>query len=44
MYLKNGRAKIEIALAKGKDLHDKRESEKARDAKREIEKALKNNY
>ena len=44
MYLKNGRAKIEIALAKGKDLHDKRESEKVRDAKREIEKALKNNY
>ncbi len=41
MYLKNGRAKLEIALAKGKNLHDKRESEKMRDAKREMEKALK---
>jgi SsrA-binding protein len=30
-----GRAKVEIALAKGKKLHDKRESEKARDWKRE---------
>jgi SsrA-binding protein len=30
-----GRAKIEIALAKGKKLHDKRESEKKRDWARE---------
>lgn len=30
-----GRAKVEIALAKGKKLHDKRETEKARDWKRE---------
>lgn len=44
LYLSNGLAKMEIALAKGKDLHDKRESEKARDAKREIAKAMKNNY
>ncbi|MEE3487395.1 MAG: SsrA-binding protein SmpB [Bulleidia sp.] len=41
MYLKNGRAKMEIALAKGKDLYDKRQTEKMRDAKREMEKALK---
>ncbi len=41
MYLKNGRAKIEIALAKGKNLYDKRQSDKLRDAKREMEKALK---
>lgn len=41
MYLKDGRAKLEIALAKGKDLYDKRESEKLRDAKRAMEKALK---
>lgn len=41
LYLEKGMAKMEIALAKGKNLHDKRESEKARDAKREIEKALK---
>ncbi|HWW64892.1 MAG TPA: SsrA-binding protein SmpB [Sphingomonadaceae bacterium] len=30
-----GRAKVELALAKGKKLHDKRETEKARDWKRE---------
>lgn len=38
MYLAHGLCKLEIALAKGKNLHDKRESAKARDAKREIEK------
>ncbi|MGM9942085.1 MAG: SsrA-binding protein SmpB [Bulleidia sp.] len=42
MYLKAGKAKLEIALAKGKDLYDKRQSDKIRDAKREVEKALKN--
>jgi SsrA-binding protein len=31
----NGRAKVELALAKGKKLHDKRDTEKARDWKRE---------
>jgi SsrA-binding protein len=41
MYLKSGRAKMEIALARGKNLYDKRESAKLRDAKREMEKALK---
>lgn len=41
IYLKNGRAKMEIALAKGKNLHDKRATEKERDAKREIAKAVK---
>ena len=41
MYLKKGMAKLEIALAKGKNLDDKREDSKLRDAKREIEKALK---
>ena len=41
LYLKNGRAKMEIALAKGKNLYDKRQSEKMRDAQREMEKALK---
>ncbi len=30
-----GRAKVELALAKGKKMHDKRETEKARDWKRE---------
>ncbi|WP_158812010.1 SsrA-binding protein SmpB [Beijerinckia sp. L45] len=36
-----GRAKIEIALAKGKQLHDKRETEKARDWNREKSRLLK---
>lgn len=44
LYLSKELAKLEIALAKGKNLHDKRESQKAKDAKREIEKALKNQY
>lgn len=44
LYLSKGLAKLEIALAKGKNLHDKRESQKAKDAKREIEKTLKNQY
>lgn len=44
IYLSKGLAKMEIALAKGKNLHDKRESSKERDAKREIEKAMKNRW
>jgi SsrA-binding protein len=40
-YLKNGRIKLEIALARGKKLHDKREALKNREAGREIERALK---
>lgn len=36
IYLKNGRAKIEIALAKGKKLHDKRASIAKRDEEREL--------
>ncbi len=41
MYLKKGLCKLEIALAKGKDLYDKRQALKERDVKREIEKAMK---
>ncbi|MBX7143425.1 MAG: SsrA-binding protein SmpB [Oligoflexia bacterium] len=41
LYLKGGRAKLEIALAKGKDAPDKRESIKSREGKREMERALK---
>lgn len=37
MYLKDGRAKLEIAIAKGKKLHDKREAIAKRDAEREME-------
>lgn len=42
IYEKNGLVKIEIALAKGKKLYDKRESLKKKDDKRRIERALKN--
>lgn len=38
VYLKNGRAKVEIALAKGKKNYDKRESEKEKSQKREMAK------
>jgi SsrA-binding protein len=37
VYLKEGRAKIEIALAKGKKLYDKREAIAKRDLEREME-------
>jgi len=37
VYLKDGRAKVEIAVAKGKKLYDKRETIAKRDAEREIE-------
>lgn len=38
VYFKKGKAKVEIALAKGKQLHDKRESIKKRDVERKINK------
>ena len=41
MYWKNGKAKLEIALAKGKKAHDKRASEKERDWQREKQRMLK---
>ena len=42
MYFKeNGLVKVELALARGKKIYDKRESMKARDARLEIERALK---
>lgn len=41
MYLKNGRAKLEIALARGKRLYDKRDAVAKRDADRELRRALK---
>mgnify|MGYP001071416126 CR=1 FL=1 len=40
VYLKEGRAKVEIALAKGKKLYDKRDDMARRDAQREIERQL----
>lgn len=41
IYLKNGWAKVKIAIAKGKKVHDKRASIKERDDKREMERAKK---
>jgi SsrA-binding protein len=41
MYWSKGRAKLEIGLAKGKKLHDKRASEKERDWNREKQRVLK---
>lgn len=38
LYLKNGRAKIELAIAKGKKNYDKRQSIKEKDIKRDLEK------
>jgi SsrA-binding protein len=40
MYFKGRNAKVELALARGKDLRDKRRDLKAREQKREIERAL----
>jgi len=40
LYFKDGWAKIEIALARGKKLHDKRRSEAKKDAQREIDRAM----
>jgi len=44
MYFVKGRVKLEIALAKGKELHDKRDSLKEKEVKRELEKAMKVRY
>ncbi|MDE6125202.1 MAG: SsrA-binding protein SmpB [Eubacterium sp.] len=44
LYLKNGRAKLEIGLCKGKKLHDKREVAAKRDAQRMIEREFKERY
>lgn len=40
MYLKEGRAKLEIAVAKGKKLYDKRQSIADKDMKRDIDRSL----
>src|SRR5204863_350861 len=41
LYFKNGRAKVDIAVARGKELHDKRRVIADREAKRRIERTLK---
>jgi SsrA-binding protein len=40
LYFKNGLAKVELAVAKGKQMHDKREAKKKADAQREIRRAM----
>ena len=40
IYLKEGRIKVELALAKGKKLHDKREAERTREQQAEARAAL----
>lgn len=40
LYFKAGRAKLELAVARGRKRHDKRRVEAERDAKREIDRAL----
>lgn len=41
LYFKNSKVKVEIGLGKGKKLHDKRETVKERDSKRELDRAIK---
>jgi SsrA-binding protein len=41
MYFKGGRVKVEIAVARGKELHDKRRDIADRDAKRQMEREIK---
>jgi SsrA-binding protein len=41
MYFKNSRVKVELGLAKGKKIHDKRETIKKRQDQREISRAMK---
>jgi len=40
MYFKQGRAKVELAIARGKQMHDKRQDQKKSEAQREIRRAM----
>ncbi|HEV8248762.1 MAG TPA: SsrA-binding protein, partial [Gaiellaceae bacterium] len=40
LYFKDGRVKVELALGRGKELHDKRRDIARRDAQRQMERAL----
>jgi SsrA-binding protein len=42
MYFKNGKAKVELAIARGKKLHDKRETQRTTEVKKEIRREMKN--
>ena len=43
LHYQRGRIKCEVGLAKGKKQHDKRDTDRERDAKREIDRAMKQN-
>jgi SsrA-binding protein len=42
IYLKDGRMKLELGVCRGKQLHDKRDSLAEKDARRDMERAMKN--
>ena len=44
VYFKGSRVKVKIGLCKGKKLHDKRQAAAERDAKRQIERAMKERF
>jgi SsrA-binding protein len=44
MYLKRGWVKVDIALVRGKKLHDKRQDMRKRDDQREIQRAMKGQF
>ena len=44
VYFKGSRVKVKVGLCKGKKLHDKRQSAAEKDAKRQIERAMKERY
>lgn len=43
LYFKDSRVKVQLGLCRGKKLHDKRETSAQRDAKRQIDRAIKSN-
>ena len=44
LYFKDGRVKLELGVCKGKKLHDKRDAETERAAKRDMDRAIKERY
>ena len=44
LYLKDGRVKLEVGLCKGTTLHDKRDAEAERQAKRDMDRAMREKY
>ena len=44
VYFKNGKVKVKIGLCKGKKLYDKRQAAAERDARRQIDRAMKERY